>query len=368
MRPRKPLKNIETIKNLGIFCWSVIGLLVIVALFFYIVFLIKIAVIPLIIAFGIAYLLTPLVSLLQKKMKRVFAVAITYVIFTGLIFVVFFFMIPVIAEQFRVFISKFPFYLNNLVSLITVNLRNSSIMHNLENFVGKEIIPADPNVVTQYIINSLNMKDINFLQSMTSFTKSLVNIIITFIIGPILGIYVLKDSGKLKDLFIKALPQRFKSQASDIIDKISRVSGRYIRGQILISIIVGVLCTIILLILGVDFPILLGFIAGFFNLIPFLGPIIGGIPAALTALTISPIKALLVVILFIGVQMVDSYIISPNIMKFQVGVHPAIVIFSLIASGAIFGPIGLLLAVPVVAVFQEILKYYLIDRKNIASL
>jgi predicted PurR-regulated permease PerM len=107
--------------------------------------------------------------------------------------------------------------------------------------------------------------------------------------------------------------------------------------------------------------------AGIFNMIPFLGPVIGAIPAALTALFISPIKALLVVLLFVAVQQIDNYFISPNIMKHQVGVHPGVIIFSLIAGGAIFGLFGLLLAVPTVAIIQEILRYYLIEKKQAAS-
>jgi len=124
---------------------------------------------------------------------------------------------------------------------------------------------------------------------------------------------------------------------------------------------------LILFLLKVDFPVLLGFIAGASNLIPFLGPIIGVVPAALAALSISPLKTLLVILLFIGVQQLDSYVISPNVMKFQVGVHPAIVMLVLIAVGTVFGPIGLLIAVPVTAMFQAVLKYYLLERKNIRS-
>lgn len=362
MRIKKPTKNYEAVKNIGIFCWSMIGLLILVALFFYIIYLIKIAIIPLIIAVGIAYLLTPIVVLLQKKMKKVFAVAITYVIFTGIIFTIFFFMVPVVAEQFRIFIGKLPIYISNLTNIINDFLKKSIIVSNIENMIGKEIIPKDTNAITLYIVN--NLKNINFFQSATSFIGSIVNIVITFIIGPLLGIYVLKDTHKLREIFIKVMPVRFKSQASTIIDKVNGVGGRYIRGQVLVSIIVGTLCTVVLLILKVDFPVLLGFMAGVFNLIPFLGPVIGAIPAALTALFISPLKAVIVILLFIAVQQIDNYVISPNIMKYQVGIHPGILIFSLIAGGALFGVIGLLLAVPTVAIFQEILKYYLIDRKT----
>jgi predicted PurR-regulated permease PerM len=362
MRIKKPVKNNEAVKNIGIFCWSIIGLLILIALFFYIIYLIKIAIIPIIIAVGIAYLLTPLVVLLQKKMKKVFAVAITYVIFTGIIFTIFFFMVPVVADQFRIFIGKLPIYISNLTNIINDFLEKSIIMANIENMIGKEIIPKDTNAITLYIVN--NLKNINFFQSATSFTRSIVNIAITFIIGPLLGIYILKDSNKLRVIFIKVMPARFKSQTSTIIDKVNSVGGKYIRGQILVSIIVGALCTVVLLILKVDFPVLLGFMAGVFNLIPFLGPIIGAIPAALTALFISPLKAVIVILLFFAVQQIDNYVISPNVMKYQIGIHPGILIFSLIAGGAIFGVIGLLLAVPTVAVFQEILKYYLIDRKT----
>ena len=116
-----------------------------------------------------------------------------------------------------------------------------------------------------------------------------------------------------------------------------------------------------------DFAILLGATAGIFNLIPLLGPIIGGIPAALAALFISPLKALLVIILFIAVQQIDNYVISPNVMKYQVGVHPGLIIFSLIAGGALFGFWGLLIAVPTVAIIQETLRYYLLDKNRLTS-
>lgn len=368
MRKRNSLKNLESIKKAGIYCWSIIGILIVAALIFYFLYKIRIAIIPIIVAMGIAYLLSPFVTFLEKKMKKGLAIFIAYLIFTGFFFVLFFFTIPIIVDQFKVFLAKFPSYIQNLTEIINQFILKNTIVSNIENVIGQEILPLDTNAITTYIINTFGLTSSNLLQNATIFTKSAVNIIITIIIGPLIGIYLLKDAHKLRDAFFKILPYRQRNDISAVIDRINNVGGRYIRGQILISIIVGLLCTLVLFLLKVDFAYLLGFIAGALNLIPFLGPIIGAIPAALAALFISPLKALLVVLLFIAVQQLDNYVISPNIMKYQVGVHPAIVIFVLIAGGAVLGPLGLFIAVPTAAIIQSIMKYYFFEKKKIKSL
>lgn len=367
MRIRKTSNGIKTIKNIGIFSWSIIGFLLIAALFFYIIYLIRIAIIPLILAIAIAYLLTPIVTLLQKKMRRVFSVTITYIIFIGIIFTIFFFIIPIIIDQFRTFIDKFPAYMENLTKIINDFLQNSVLIKNTENLIGKELIPKDVSGITKYLISRINLEEIDIFRRATTVGMLIFNTVLYLIVGPLLGIYILNYTDKIKTTFIKIIPKRFKNQTTIILERINKVAGRYVRGQILVSIIVGILCTIVLLVLKVDFAILLGSIAGLLNMIPLLGPIIGAIPAALTALFISPLKALLVILLFIAVQQIDNYIISPNIMKYQVGVHPGIIIFSLMAGGALFGIWGLLIAVPTVAILQEILRYYFLEKNKIAS-
>jgi predicted PurR-regulated permease PerM len=191
--------------------------------------------------------------------------------------------------------------------------------------------------------------------------------VLYLIVGPILGIYILKDIDKLRKGFLSIIHKKYKNRVATTMDRINHVAGRYIRGQIFISIIVGVLCTVVLLVLKIDFAVLLGAIAGIFNLIPLLGPFVGALPAALAALFISPLKALLVILLFIAIQQVDSYVISPNVMKYQVGVNPGLIIFSLIAGGALFGFWGLLIAVPTVAIIQETLKHYVLEKDRVTS-
>jgi predicted PurR-regulated permease PerM len=367
MRNKKPSQKRDAVKRLGIISWSIIGSLIIAAFFFYIIYLIRIAVIPVLIAVAITYLISPLMMLLQRKMRKVFALAITYVIFIGLIALLFFFIIPIIVDQFRDFFDRFPSYLQNLNDTLEDFFKNSIIIEYAESLTGKEIITPDMSSIYQYFMGRFDLRNINLMEQATVFTRSLINIVLYLIIGPLLGIYILKDIDKLREVFIRVFPGKYRSHVINTIDRINHVAGRYIRGQIFISIIVGMLCTIVLLVLKIDFAVLLGAIAGIFNLIPLLGPIIGGIPAALAALFISPLKAILVILLFIAIQQLDNYVISPNVMKFQVGVHPGIIIFSLMAGGALFGFWGLLIAVPTVAIIQETLKYYLLEKKRITS-
>ena len=111
---KRPSKNIEAVKKLGIYSWSIIGLLILLVVAFYVLFRIRITLFPLIVAAGMAFLLSPFVNWMHKKMKRGLAIFIAYIVFTGILFTFFFFTVPMVYDQFRVFISKFPVYITNL--------------------------------------------------------------------------------------------------------------------------------------------------------------------------------------------------------------------------------------------------------------
>jgi predicted PurR-regulated permease PerM len=133
--------------------------------------------------------------------------------------------------------------------------------------------------------------------------------------------------------------------------------GSFIRGQLLISAIVRILIAVGLSIMGVDFALIIGLIAGIFNIVPYFGPIIGAVPAVVFALLKSPLTAVYVVLLFAVVNQVESSIISPNILGEHVGLHPVTVIFSIISGGYLFGILGVILAVPVTSIVKVTLRY-----------
>jgi predicted PurR-regulated permease PerM len=359
----KKRNNAETIRNIGIFSWSLIGLIIILTGIFYVLSLIKVAIIPGIIGIFIAYMLIPLVSLFRKKMKKIWAVTITYIIFIAILFVLFFFIVPLVFEEFRSVISKLPFYVHKISLFLNNLIKDNTFLKNLESITGTKFLPNSSLEVTQFFVNKFNFENFNIFKGATSVTKVIFNVVLNFIIGPLLGFYILKDSENFIVTFLKTIPARRKRTAANLINRINNVFENYIRGQLIDAAIIAVLATIGMMALKVEFSMLFGVMTFFFSLIPVIGPIITVIPAALSALLASPLKALLVIIIFIGVHLINYFFISPYIMKSRTGVHPGLILFSLIAGGALAGWLGIFLAIPVVAVIQEIVRYYLIDKK-----
>ncbi|MCE5329804.1 AI-2E family transporter [bacterium] len=363
IRARKS-NNLESIKNAGIFSWSLIGLIIISAGIFYVLSLMKTAIIPGIIGIFIAYMLVPVVKLLRKKLRKVWAVTITYIIFIAIIFVLFFFIVPMVYEEFQSIIIKLPFYIHRFSIFMNNSIQNNTFLKNIENIIGIKFIPGNSNEVTQFLINNLNLDEFDVFKGATSLTKGVFNIVVNFIIGPILGFYILKDSDKIIMNFLKAIPDRSRHSMVTVINRINNVFENYIRGQLIDAAVIAVLTTIGMMVLKIEFSMLIGVMTFVFSLIPVIGPIIPIIPAAILALLASPIKALIVIIIFIGIHLINYFFISPHIMKNRTGVHPGLVLFSLIAGGSLFGWLGIFFAIPVVAVIQEIFRYYLIDKKS----
>jgi len=351
-------------RSIGIFCWSLIGLIIILSGIFYALSLMRVAIIPAIIGIFIAYMLIPIVNRFRKKMRKILAVSVTYIIFLVIIFVLFFFIIPLVFEEFRSFIIKLPFYINGFSIFVNNLISNNAFLKNLESLTGIKFLPGSSLEVTRFFVNNFNLEGFNIFASASSLTKVIFNIVINFIIGPLLGFYILKDSENFIVIFLKIIPARRKYTAVILIKRINNVFENYIRGQVIDAIIIAVLATIAMMILKVEFSMLIGVMTFFFCLIPVIGPIIPIIPAAISALLTSPLKALLVIIIFIVIYLVNHFFISPYIIKIRTAVHPGLVLFSLIAGAALAGWTGIFLAIPVVAVIQEILRYYLIDKKT----
>jgi predicted PurR-regulated permease PerM len=193
------------------------------------------------------------------------------------------------------------------------------------------------------------------ITQLREFGGTVLHIVLILVLSPIIAFYLLIDLPHTRDVFQSLIPPKMKDEVNLIGRRLNHALGGYFRGQLAVALIVGILCSIGLSIIGLKFAFIVGMIAGLFNIVPLIGPWIGGIPGVIIALTTGSVfKALLVVAVMAGVQQIDNHFITPQVMQRAVALHPSAVMLALLAGGTIGGFLGLLLAVPVTAALRII--------------
>ncbi|KXG75402.1 AI-2 transport protein TqsA [Fervidicola ferrireducens] len=296
-----------------------------------------------------AYILNPIVVYLTNKgFKRKVAVALIYFILICSVAVAMFCVIPVIISELNKLIESIPFYAKQVQSFF--NTFKKGYRDNLP--IGMQEV-IDRNII------QLENRLMSVLQNLTNRLPGLFSGLFSFILGPIIGFYLLKDLDELKKSMAMYVPSAYRDGLFRWMRKIDSALGRYIRGQLTVSFIVGILTSAALYLLGIDYALLIGILSAITNIIPYFGPIIGAMPAIAIALLKYPGKIFWIVIVFALIQQLESGIISPHIMGENLGLHPVTVIFSLLVGGTFFGLWGLILAVPAAALLKSIIIAFL---------
>ncbi|MTI48974.1 AI-2E family transporter [Sporosalibacterium faouarense] len=315
---------------------------------------------PVIYSIAFAYLLNPLVNILEDKgIKRLWGVLLIYLLLIGIIVVLAIIIFPRISLEFQKLGKNIDVYFEELIGYF--NNLNELYLRYADNLKD---LPPELQGIQEVIKNNLNKVQGSLVEGIQNFTTSIINMfskILGLIIIPILTFYFLKDKDYFKKKIYLLIPKRFRPDTMKVGREIDTVLSKFIRGQIIVALFVGVFTVIGLAILGIDFALIIGLIAGIANFIPFFGPIIGTIPAVFFALLDRPIKAIWVIILFVVIQQIESNILSPKIVGESVGLHPVIVIVALLIGANIGGILGMLLAVPVAAIIR-ILSGFIIEK------
>ncbi|SHJ49885.1 AI-2E family transporter [Paramaledivibacter caminithermalis] len=330
----------------------IIVILLITLMYFFRNIIISILV-PILWAIVIAYLINPLVNkLCELKLSRLWSVIIIYI---GLILLLFIFsitIIPRITTEIKGFAETLPQYTNEAIKFFNkIYLQYLNSVSNLPpEFIGVEV------AFSEYL-NRIQMYIIDLFKNMTEKGLSIFSNIVGIILVPIYTFYFLKDTSYFKRKVLLSIPRIIRGEVISIFKDINKLLNNFIRGQLIVAAIVGILSIIALLILKVEFALLIGAIAGISNVIPYFGPIMGAIPGVAIALLDKPIKALWVIIAFFIIQQIESAIIQPKIVGDSVGLHPVFVIVSLLVGGELFGIAGLLFAVPIAASIRVVLNH-----------
>ena len=219
-------------------------------------------------------------------------------------------------------------------------------------------------------MNDLLPKSNTYLTSITTGLINVFKVLLNIIVGLIVSVYLLFSKETFIGQFKKLNYALFKPKKANIVIQTARKSneifGGFISGKILDSMIIGIICYIVLLIMKMPYPVLVSVIVGVTNIIPFFGPFIGAVPSFIIIVLANPIQGLYFLIFVVILQQVDGNIIGPNILGDSTGLSPFWVIFAIMVGGGLFGFAGMLLGVPTFAVIyyimQEILRYFLRKR------
>ncbi len=299
-------------------------------------------------AFIIAYVLNPVVTTLtQRRLSRSVAVLIIFGLFFGILALLITSLVPSIVAEIQDLVEFLPTY--------TVRLQD--FIQSLQSQYDRFNLPESVRVVIDEGISDAEGYLISAFDDITERIVALFQYILVLLLLPLLVFYFLRDFNLFKDKIRDAIPSSYRHKVSLLVKEMDTTLGAYIRGILLISFLVGSMVYLGLLFLRVEFALVLAIVSGITNLIPYFGPIIGSVPAIFIALLDSPLLALKVLLLIFVVQQIESQLISPPILGKTLGIHPLLILFALILGGRLAGLLGLLLAVPIMAMLRIVYKH-----------
>ncbi|MFW6034902.1 MAG: AI-2E family transporter [Halothermotrichaceae bacterium] len=315
---------------------------------FYFLINIKIVLIPFIFGIILSYLFYPLVSFLRKRnITRTWAIYIMIIIFLMITLIFTIFVLPVFIKELEELSKVIPDYIKYI----------DKYTERLTKEYHRVYLPSIIKEVIDRILAKVEGNIITFIEKSTELIINILPKLFCLVISPIITYYLLKDLNKIKKNILRLVPRKKRRFFLELGTEINKIFVGYLRGQLWLSIFVGLLSIIGLFFFDIKFYLILGLFAGITNMIPYIGPIIGGIPAAFIALLSSPGKALAVIILFFVIQQIESSVLSPKIMSEEVGLHPLTVIFALLSGAELFGIWGILFAVPAAGSIKVIFKF-----------
>jgi predicted PurR-regulated permease PerM len=310
---------------------------------------------PFLFAFILAYILNPAVELLERwKLSRSLSISIILFFLSGIFISGIIFIVPIIQSEISILIKKMPGYFE----LIKVNI----IPYIEEKF--KIRVPATTDeIFNEAILRVRGLSPetispiVSFIGKAFSSFWGIFGALLNLIIIPVVTIYLLKDFKLIKERVKEYIPMSKKQLWIKRIEDVNTILGKFLRGQLLIAFIEGVIFSIGLSLIGIDMAILVGIMAGLGSIVPYLGFFFGiSVSIILSLLEFHDFAHILwVLALFGGVQVLEAVVLSPKIMGKKVGLHPVIIILSIMIGGYIFGFFGILLAVP----FTAIMKVFL---------
>jgi len=311
---------------------------------------------PIVISGFLFYMLNPLVKVLTKvhykkfRISRTGAVAIVFLLLIGIIAWGLVSLIPRLVTQVTQLIYNLPNLATELQKVTTKTINNSSLLQKIDVDSYVKEFNGEISKYAQNFLSSLSTSIVSVISTITSVTIMAITI-------PVILFYMLKDGEKFVPAISRFLPRKQRPEIIQLLHKMGDTISSYISGQVIECLFVGTFTVIGYMLISQPYGLLLGVIAGFTNIIPYVGPYIGIAPSLIVAFTRSPAQVIYVIIVVIIVQQVDGNLIYPNIIGRTLKIHPLTIIILLLAAGNIAGILGMILAIPFYAVVRTVVVY-----------
>jgi len=317
-------------------------------IFGHLFFFIKGLFLPFLIAIVISYLLHPIVTMLHDRgVPRSIAVLIIYIVFFGSVTIISLKAFPLLILQIRELGENFPSIVHRFESWFET-LRNG---YPVPNYIQKGIDHSITNWKTNLTTSFSHISD---------WIGNTISILFTIFLVPFVSFYILKDYKLIEKTVMTFVPKKKRKGMIRLLKEIDEALGNYIRGQLIVMTIVGVLAYIGYLIIDLPYALLLAFIVSITDIIPYLGPFIGAAPAVIVGLTISWKTTIIVLVINMTIQTLEGNVISPQVVGRKLNIHPLLIIISLLVGGELGGIVGMIIAVPIFAIIKVIVQHVFI--------
>lgn len=306
---------------------------------------------PLFIGLVIAWLFDPLVTKLQKKgLRRGLGATVTYVLFIGIIVIILYSIIPLLSDQLTDFAKMIP----SVTSKVGVWIDNLfSKFANIDGFdadATKIQIMAKLQELGAGLTNDLPEVTVNLVSSFFSY-------LVTFVVGLIIGFYFLVGFENANAV-LSFIPKKIRKDTILILDDANDSLRSFVRGAVIDCTLIFIVESILFWIVGLKSPALFGIFCGITNVIPYVGPYIGGIPAVIVGFSQGIPTGIFTLISIVAVQFIEGNFLQPIIMSKTTKLHPVTIMLGLLIFGHFFGVLGMVISTPVIAVGKSIFMYF----------
>ena len=313
-------------------------------------------------AFGVAYLLSPLVDRLERRgIARGLSILAILLVFTALLAGAIAILVPIMVDEVSALAGNVPTYLAKAQSFYTDTISPMALSHFGVHLpeTGKDFVKQFGNPLAD-LAPDLATRTAALVKQTVSNVFAAIGVLVNLILFPVFLFYLLRDFPRLRELGVEAVPPRARPELSRRLAEVDRVLASFVHGELIVCGVMAVLYTIGLTIAGVDLAVVVGIASGLMAAIPFIGPILGCTIASVLAIAkygaVDPSFALVVEphllivwATWIVAWLLESNVITPRIVGHKVGLHPIVMMTAVIVGGQVFGFLGVLLAVPVTA-------------------